>query len=613
VVPGKRRPRSRGDLVLEFANPAITPGPQARNLSDVVFDHAEATPDHVMVSHRESGSNDQWLSVTARQLNDKVRASAKGLIAAGIQPGDRVGIMSRTRYEWTILDFAIWTAGAVVVPIYETSSAEQVEWILSDSGAVAVFVETTAHRELVDSVGARTPALAHIWGIEDDALSHLSAGGTEVSEDEIESRRARMTPESLATLIYTSGTTGRPKGCEVTHANFLAEAHTVGRAAADLFYAKDGSTLLFLPLAHVFGRMIGVGTIYAGLRLGHCIDLAQLPRDLGSFQPRFILSVPRVFEKVYNAASAKAEAEGKGRIFKASAACAIRYSESLDQGGPGLGLRLKHSLFDHLVYGKLRAALGGSMTHAISGGAPLGARLGHFFRGIGITVLEGYGLTETTAGATLNLPDKVKIGSVGRPIPGTTIRIAEDGEVLIKGPIVFRGYWKNEAATKEIFTEDGFFKSGDLGRLDDEGFLYIVGRKKELIVTAGGKNVAPAVLEDRLRAHPLVSQCVVVGDNKPYIAALITLDQDFLATWRNANGKNDLSMAQLTHDSELHSALQLAVDDANKAVSKAESIKKFAILPVDLTIASGHLTPKLSIIRHVVMRDFAAEIESLYS
>jgi long-chain acyl-CoA synthetase len=599
--------------VLEFANPAITPGPTARNLSDLVFDHARDTPDLVVVSEKQTISTTKWQPVTAHQLNSQVRATAKGLVAAGIKPGDRVAIMSRTRYEWTILDFAIWTAGAVVVPIYETSSAEQVEWILSDSDSVALFVETAAHRALVDSVRPRTPSLRQIWGIEDNALALLASGGTEVPNEEIEARRSTMTPESLATLIYTSGTTGRPKGCEVTHANFLAEAHTVGIAAADLFYAEDGSTLLFLPLAHVFGRMIGVGTVYAGLRLAHCIDLVQLPDDLASFKPRFILSVPRVFEKIYNGASSRAAAEGKGRIFNASAACAIGYSESLDQGGPSFLLRLKHSLFDHLVYGKLRAALGGSMTHAISGGAPLGARLGHFFRGIGITVLEGYGLTETTAGATLNLPGKVKIGSVGRPIPGTTIRIADDGEVLIKGPVVFRGYWKNEAATKEAFTDDGFFKTGDLGRLDDEGFLYIVGRKKELIVTAGGKNVAPAVLEDRLRAHPLVSQCVVVGDNKPYIAALITLDQDFLASWKNANGKSDLSMEQLTSDISLKSALQLAVDDANKAVSKAEAIKKFAILPIDLTIASGHLTPKLSIIRGVVMRDFATEIESLYS
>ena len=599
--------------MLEFATPAISPAPTAQNLSDLIFDHAHHTPEHAMLSRKIEGSQDEWQPVTAREFKDQVSASAKGLIAAGIAPGDRVAIMSRTRYEWTILDFAIWTAGAVVVPIYETSSAEQVQWILSDSEATGLFVETATHRALVDSVKTYAPALAHIWGIEEGGLAQLQVGGVNVSDEEIERRRRTLTLESLATLIYTSGTTGRPKGCEVTHANFIAEAHNVSHAEADLFYAESGSTLLFLPLAHVFGRMIGVGTVYAGLRLGHCIDLAQLPRDLASFKPRFILSVPRVFEKVYNAASSKAEAEGKGRIFKASAACAIAYSKALDLGGPSIGLRLKHSLFDRLVYGKLRAALGGSVTHAISGGAPLGTRLGHFFRGVGIIVLEGYGLTETTAGATLNLADKVKIGSVGRPIPGTTIRIAEDGEVLIKGPIVFRGYWKSEKATKEAFTEDGFFRTGDLGRLDDEGFLYIVGRKKELIVTSGGKNVAPAVLEDRLRAHSLVSQCVVVGDNKPYIAALITLDQDFLGPWRKANGKEQLSMEELTKDLDLHSVLQLAVDDANKAVSKAESIRKFAVLPIDLTIASGHLTPKLSVIRSVVMRDFAEEIESLYS
>lgn len=602
--------------MLEFATPAITPGPTVSNLSDLVFDHAKVQPEHTMLSRldaRTDGSPDHWSPVSAAELLTQVRDSAKGLVAAGIAPGDRVAIMSRTRYEWTILDFAIWSAGAVVVPIYETSSAEQVQWILSDSQAVGLFVETSTHRAVVDSVHAQTPALKHIWGIEDGALDHLRIGGASIGDEEIEHRRATLTPDSLATLIYTSGTTGRPKGCEVTHANFIAEAHGVDHGAAELFYAADGSTLLFLPLAHVFGRMIGVGAVYSGLRLAHCVDLAQLPRDLASFKPRFILSVPRVFEKIYNGASAKADSEGKGKIFKVAAACAIDYSKALDTGGSGLALRLKHALFDRLVYSKLRTALGGQVTHAISGGAPLGARLGHFFRGIGVIVLEGYGLTETTAGATLNLTDKVKIGSVGRPVPGTTIRIAEDGEILIKGPIVFRGYWNNEAATKEAFTEDGFFKSGDLGRLDDDGFLFIVGRKKEIIVTAGGKNVAPAVLEDRLRAHPLVSQCVVVGDNKPYIAALITLDEDFLMTWRKAKGKESLSMEELTKDPDLHATLQQAVDEANKAVSKAEAIKKFSVLPTDLTIASGHLTPKLSIKRNIVMRDFAKEIESLYA
>ncbi|HUW78546.1 MAG TPA: AMP-dependent synthetase/ligase [Candidatus Nanopelagicaceae bacterium] len=602
--------------MLEFATPAIMPAPNAHNLSDLIYDHAQATPDRVLVKIKDiavtEGQN-QWIPITARELNEQVRACAKGLVAAGVNIGDRVAIMSRTRYEWTVLDFAIWTAGAVVVPIYETSSAEQVEWILTDSEAVALFAETATHQSIVESVRTKAPTLNRVWGIEDGALDQLAAAGINVSDQEIETRRAGVPVDALATLIYTSGTTGRPKGCEVTHANFLVEAHAVSNAAADLFYSEGGSTLLFLPLAHVFGRMIGVGTIFAGLCLGHCPDLAILPSDLASFQPRFILSVPRVFEKIFNTAGSKAEADGKGRIFNASVSCAVRFSQALDSGGPGFLLRLEHSLFDHLVYGKLRAALGGSVKHAISGGAPLGARLGHFFRGIGITVLEGYGLTETTAGATLNLTGKVKIGSVGQPIPGTTIRIATDGEVLIKGPIVFRGYWKNEAATKDAFTEDGFFKSGDLGRLDEDGFLFIVGRKKELIVTSGGKNVAPAVLEDRLRAHPLVSQCVVVGDNKPYIAALITLDQDFLTAWCASNGKSGLPISQLIEDSQLRDALQLAVDEANKAVSKAEAIKRFAILPIDLTIASGHLTPKLSIIRGAVMRDFASEIESVYS
>jgi len=599
--------------VLEFSTPAITPAPTSGNLSDMVAEHAAKHPDRPMLSRKRSEESDDWVHISAKEFETEVRAAAKGLVAAGIQAGDRVGLMARTRYEWSILDFAIWSAGAVVVPIYETSSVEQVQWILGDSEATGVIVETSAHRALVDSVRHATPALAHIWNIEDGAIRHLTEGGAGVSDEEIDRRRSTLTPDSLATIIYTSGTTGRPKGCEVTHSNFLSEASNVSKAAGDLFYAADGSTLLFLPLAHVFGRMIGVGTIFAGLRLGHCSDLAHLPKELASFKPKFILAVPRVFEKVYNTAAARAEAEGKGRIFKAAAGCAIAYSQALDSGRVRIGLRLKHSLFDRLVYGKLRAALGGSVTHAISGGAPLGTRLGHFFRGVGVTVLEGYGLTETTAGATLNLTDKVKIGSVGRPIPGTTVRVAEDGEVLIKGAVVFRGYWRNPEATKEAFTEDGFFKTGDLGRLDDEGFLYIVGRKKELIVTSGGKNVAPAVLEDRLRAHPLVSQCVVVGDAKPYIAALITLDPDFLGSWLKEHGKSGLTGQELSQDAELQAALQVAVDDANKAVSKAEAIKKFAILPSDLTIASGHLTPKLSIKRNVVMHDFAAEIESLYS
>jgi long-chain acyl-CoA synthetase len=453
----------------------------------------------------------------------------------------------------------------------------------------------------------------HLWTIDDGAITHLRNAGTHISDDEVSNRRASLNPNSLATLIYTSGTTGRPKGCELTHGNFLAEVGNVTKAAEDLFYRADASTLLFLPLAHVFGRLIGVGSAYSGLHLAHCADVVNnLSKDMSTFKPRFILSVPRVFEKVYNGAEAKADAAGKGDIFRKAAAVAIEYSEGLESGKISLGLRIKHKIFDKLVFTKIRAALGGNATHAISGGAPLGARLGHFFRGVGITVLEGYGLTETTAGATLNLTNRIRVGSVGRPLPGTTIRIAEDGEVLIKGPIVFRGYWKNPEATREAFTEDGWFKSGDLGRLDDDGYLYIVGRKKEIIVTAGGKNVAPAVLEDRLRSNALVSQCVVVGDNKPFIGVLITLDPEALPIWAHAQGKSGLSPAELRQDPQLLASIQAAVDEANKAVSKAESIRKFVILENDLTIASGHLTPKLSIKRNVVISDFAKQIEELY-
>jgi long-chain acyl-CoA synthetase len=555
---------------------------------------------------------DGWQSVTAREVDEEVRATAKGLIAAGIQIGDRVAIMARTRYEWTILDFAIWYAGAVVVPIYDTSSAEQIDWILNDSSTVGIIVETPALRELVQTV---QPAhTKHVWVMTEDVLTVLRNAGAQVSDDEIERRRAALGPDTLATLIYTSGTTGKPKGVSLTHGNFLAECGNVVQGASDLFLKPGGSTLLFLPVAHVFGRMVQIGAINSGLHLAHCSDpLGRLPIDLASFKPTFVLAVPRIFEKIYNGAEARAEAAGKGKIFRKAADVAIAYSEALDKKRISPVLKLKHGLFDKLVYSKIRAGMGGRVEAAISGGAPLGVRLGHFYRGAGVTILEGYGLTETTAGATLNLTGAHRVGSVGRPIPGTSIKIAEDGEVLIRGAIVMRGYWQNDAANAEVFDSEGWFKSGDLGKLDDEGFLYIVGRKKELIVTAGGKNVAPAVLEDRLRAHPLVSQCLVVGDNQPFIAALVTIDQDSLKGWVTNHKKEGASMADLANDPDLIAVIQTAVDDANKAVSKAESIRKFTILTTDFTIAGGHLTQKLSIKRHVVAKEFAKEIDQLFT
>jgi len=555
---------------------------------------------------------DGWQSVTAKEVDEEVRATAKGLIAAGIQIGDRVAIMARTRYEWTILDFAIWYAGAVVVPIYDTSSAEQIDWILNDSATVGIIVETPALRELVQTV---IPShTKHVWVMTEDVLTVLRNAGAQVSDDEIERRRAALVPNTLATLIYTSGTTGKPKGVSLTHGNFLAECGNVVQGASDLFLKPGGSTLLFLPVAHVFGRMVQIGAINSGLHLAHCSDpLGRLPIDLASFKPTFVLAVPRIFEKIYNGAEARAEAAGKGKIFRKAAETAIAYSEAMDKKGISPLLTLKHGLFDKLVYSKIRAGMGGRVEAAISGGAPLGVRLGHFYRGAGVTILEGYGLTETTAGATLNLTGAHRVGSVGRPIPGTSIKIAEDGEVLIRGGIVMGGYWQNDAANAEAFDSQGWFQTGDLGKLDDEGFLYIVGRKKELIVTAGGKNVAPAVLEDRLRAHPLVSQCLVVGDNQPFIAALVTIDQDSLKGWVTNNKKEGASMADLANDPDLIAVIQTAVDDANKAVSKAESIRKFTILTTDFTIAGGHLTQKLSIKRHVVAKEFAKEIEQLFT
>jgi len=591
----------------QFSTPAIVPPATSGNLTNLVTERALFEPQRVMLS-RPLG--DGWQPVGAREFEEEVRATAKGLVASGVQIGDRVAIMAKTRYEWTILDFAIWFAGAVTVPIYETSSAEQVQWILEDSGSVALIVETPALAELVQPVLGKN--CKKVWTITENAMSELVRLGGSVTDDEINNRRNALTPETLATLIYTSGTTGKPKGVQLTHGNFLAECGNVVQGAADLFLKPNGSTLLFLPVAHVFGRMVQIGAITAGLHLAHCGDIARLPQDLGSFKPTFVLAVPRIFEKIYNGAEARAEAAGKGNIFHKASETAIKYSEGLDSGKIGFALRLQHKVFDKLVYSKIRAGMGGAVEAAISGGAPLGARLGHFYRGAGVRVLEGYGLTETTAGATLNLSQAQKVGSVGKPLPSTTVKIADDGEILLKGPIVMRGYWQNEAANKEVFTDDGYFRSGDLGALDSEGFLTITGRKKELIVTAGGKNVAPAVLEDRVRAHPLVSQCMVVGDNKPFIAALVTLDADAIKGWSATNKKAGTSIPDLAKDPDLIAVIQTAIDDANKAVSRAESIRKFTILPIDFTIADGQLTEKMSVKRHVVANQFAREINELF-
>jgi len=595
----------------EFSVAAIIPPPTSGSLVDDIVDNAQTAPQRVALSVNRGGA---WVGVTSQQFLDQVKAVAKGIVASGVEPGQRVGIMSRTRYDWTVADYAIWYAGATVVPIYETSSAEQVEWILGDSNAVAVFLESAKNKKVFDEVADRIPDCTRAWIFDDGALDTLAAAGAGISDEELERRRATLNPESLATIIYTSGTTGRPKGCMLTHGNFMFEVSNIVAGMPQLFTVQGASTLLFLPLAHVFGRIIQLGCIHSGTRLGHAPDVKNLLGDLQSFQPTFLLAVPRVFEKVFNSAQQKATAEGKGNIFNTAAQTAIDYSKSLDTGGPGLGLKIKHKLFDRLVYGKLRAAMGGKIEWAVSGGAPLGDRLGHFFRGIGVTILEGYGLTETSAATTVNRPDALKIGTVGQPFPGASVKVAADGELMLAGAQIFKGYWNNPTATAEAIEPDGWFHSGDIGEIDDQGFVKITGRKKELIVTAGGKNVAPAVLEDRLRANWLVSQCMVVGDAQPFIAALVTIDPESFPGWLKQAGKPEGStIASMTNDPDLVAEIQKAVDEANKAVSNAEAIKKFTILPEDWTEEGGQLTPSMKLKRNVVMKEYASEVDALYA
>ncbi|HEX3257254.1 MAG TPA: long-chain fatty acid--CoA ligase [Pseudonocardia sp.] len=598
----------------EYSVPATLRVADDETLVDAVF--ANAARDASALAYRRRGPDRRWSDVTAGAFAAEVTAVARGLIAAGVEPGDRVALLSRTRYEWTLVDYAILAVGAATVPIYETSSAEQIRWILSDSGAVAAVVETAKHAALVEQ--ARDAAVElKVWriapeGDEPGAVERLVTRGADVPEEAVLERRRAVRADDLATLIYTSGTTGRPKGCALTHRNMQTEVRSVAELFPQLLNA-GGSVLLFLPLAHVFGKAIQCGATYTGTVIGHTADVSDLVGDLKVFRPTFLLAVPRVFEKVYNSACQRAHDEGKGKVFDLAADTAIAWSRARDTGGPGIVLRLKHALFDRLVLAKLRAAVGGRVVAAVSGSAPLGDRLGHFFRGAGLPVLEGYGLTETSAGITVNTLDAQRIGSVGRPVPGHSVRIAEDGEILIKGPNVFRGYWKNDTATAEALT-DGWFHTGDIGELDDAGFLTITGRKKELIVTAGGKNVAPAVLEDRLRAHPLVSQCIVVGDGKPFIAALVTVDGDALPGWLERAGKDKgTALADLVDDPDLRAAIGEAVADANLAVSRAEQIREFRILPVDFSESGGEITPTMKVKRAVVVDKYADDIAGIYA
>ncbi len=598
-------------MLTEFTVAAVVPAPTFGNLTDHVLKNAKSDPTKVVFSVPRG---DAWVGITATEFLEQVKGAAKGIIANGVQAGERIGVMSRTRYEWTLVDYAIWYAGCISAPIYETSSAEQVQWILTDSGAVALFCERHVNKAVFDEVAVNTPGVTRVWVFDDKCIDELTTQGAHVTDEELEARRVTLTPDSIATIIYTSGTTGRPKGCMLTHKNFMFEVDNVVEGLSEVFLAENASTLLFLPIAHVFGRAIQLGCVRAQVRMGHAPDVKELLPLLGSFQPTFILSVPRVFEKIFNSSQQKAIAGGKGNIFNSASKVAIEYSEALDEGGPGLGLKLKHALFDHLVYVKIRTAMGGKIQWALSGGAPLGSRLGHFFRGIGVTILEGYGLTETSAASTVNRPNAISIGTVGQPLPGSSVRIAADGEVMLKGDHIFAGYWNNPTATAEAIEPDGWFHSGDIGEIDDRGFVRITGRKKEIIVTAAGKNVAPAVLEDRLRAHFLVGQCMVVGDAQPFIGALITLDPDALPVWLAQQGLSaSTPMSEIVKHDVIQSEIQEAVNTANKAVSHAEAIKKFTVLETDWTEEGGQMTPSLKLKRNVVLKEHEADIAEIYS
>ena len=594
----------------QYDTPALVAPDSQANVTDLLEQRVAETPDLALFSLPAAGGT--WTDITAAEFRTQVVALAKGFVSVGVEPGDKIGLMCKTRYEWTLIDFAAWYAGAILVPVYETSSPTQVQWNLVDSGASWMITETADHFARFDEVRADVPSINRVWQIDLGDLTKLATSGTAVPDADIDRRRALAVGADMATLIYTSGTTGRPKGCIITHSNFVELSRNARLAMSEVVH-PGASTLLFITTAHIFARFIAVLAVHSGVKVGHQADTKRLLPSMASFKPSFLLAVPRVFEKVYNSSEQKAETAGRGKIFRTAAEVAIAHSKALDEGSVSLSLRIKFALYDRLVYSKIRAALGGNVIYAVSGSAPLGLRLSHFYRSLGITILEGYGLTETTAPISINRVNGFKIGKVGPPLPGVSVRIAPDGEIQARGIDIFDGYWHNEAATAEVFDGD-WFMTGDIGTIDDDGYLEITGRKKEIIVTAGGKNVAPAALEDPIRANPVVAHVIVVGDQRPYIAALVTLDTEMLPVWLANNGEDrSMTASVAARHPKVIAEVQRAVDTANAAVSRAESIRKFVILPYELTEASGHLTPKMSIKRGAILKDFAPQIDALYA
>ncbi|MFJ9814801.1 AMP-dependent synthetase/ligase [Streptomyces sp. NPDC101151] len=604
----------------EFTTPPLASAPPVGGLADVVFEHARTDPLHLALGRKDESG--QWRDVTSAEFRDEVLALAKGLLARGVRFGDRVAIMSRTRYEWTLFDFALWTIGAQVIPIYPTSSAEQCFWMLYDAEVSAAIVENEDHAMTIATVIDRLPQLRQLWQLDAGCVRELYDAGAHLDDEVVHRHRQAVTPDSIATIIYTSGTTGRPKGCVLSHANFMFEADTMIERWEPVFSSKKddaASTLLFLPLAHVFGRMVEVAAIRGRVRFGHQPQLhaAALLPDLAAFRPTFILAVPYIFEKVFNAARRKAEKDGKSGPFEKAVEVAVRYADAVEAKawgtgpGPSAALRMQHQLFDKLVYAKVRAAMGGRIRNAMSGGSAMDRRLGLFFAGAGVQIFEGYGLTESTAAATANPPEQTRYGTVGQAIPGVTVHIADDGEIWLHGGNIFQGYLNNQKATDETL-HDGWLATGDLGSLDEDGYLTITGRKKEILVTSGGKSVSPGVLEERVRDHPLVNQCIVVGNDRPYIAALVTLDQEAVEHWLQMRGKPKLTPAQLVRDPDLETEVRRAVVAANTLVSQAESIRTFRILAQPFTEEHGLLTPSLKLKRKAIENAYESEVEALY-